>query len=92
MVLVLVWERIFLVHEVFHEPLENCHNCLEVARVARKVSGYVIVALNRVPLARNLSLDVTDMANGHHKRVVVVPDIVVSRVVNMAVLVERLET
>jgi len=92
MVLVLVWERIFLVHEVFHEPLGNCHNYLEVARVAHKVSGYVIVALNHVLLARNLSLDVTDMANGHRKRVVVVPDTVVSRVVNMAVLVERLET
>ena len=55
------------------------------------VWGYVVGVIGHVLLVHNLSLDVTDMADGHHKQVEVVPDIVVSQVVNMAELVEQLE-
>ena len=89
MVWVLGLEHTFLVHEVFHEPLGNGHN--ELAPLAHMVWGYVVGAIDHVPLVHNLSLDVTDKANGHHKQVVVVPDIVVSLVVDMAELVELLE-
>ena len=81
-------EHISLVHvrvalESDQVPLGNDCTLWSHVHVADMVLGYRVVVPGHVHQERNLFQDVTDMVNGHHRRVGVVPDIVVLLVVNM---------
>ena len=89
-------EHISLVHvrvalESDQVPLGNDHILWSHVHVVDVVLGYMVVVPGHVPQLGNPFQDVTDMVNGHHRRVGVVLDIVVLLVVNMVWLVPQLE-
>ena len=93
----LVLEHISLVHvrvalESDQVPLENVGMLWSRVHVVDMVWGYRVVVPDHVPQVHNPFQDVTDMVNDHHRRVGVVPDIVVLLVVDMVWLVPGLET
>jgi len=92
-----VLEHISFVHvrvalESDQVPLGNYRMLLSHVHAVDMVSGCRVVVPGHVLQVRNPFLDVTDMVNDHHRRVEVVPDIVVLLVVDMVWLVPGLET